>query len=1151
MTCPRCGHDNLPRAKFCSECGNRLERHAAPAAEERKVVTVLFADIVGFTARSDAADPEDVKAFLRPYHARLKDEVERKGGTVDKFIGDGVLAVFGAPRAHEDDPERAVLAALAIKRAIEELNEADATLRLAARMGINTGEVVVSFAQGPVIGERITGDVVNTASRLQSVAQPGGIVVGEATYRATRDRFLYRGLEPATVKGKQEPLLIWEPTASRGRGGAEALTPPTTPMVGRDVELAMLKELYGRTVGDSSPMLVSVIGEPGIGKTRIVRELARYIDSLTDIIVTWRQGRCLPYGEGMTFWALSEIVRAHAGILDSDSPEQASRKLRTSLDTLPLDRAQVDWIRSCLAPLVGLARGEGEAAEDQNELFTAWRRFFEGLATDRPLVLLFEDLQWADDALLEFIEHLAEWAGPVPLLLICAARPELLDRRAGWGGGKRNSMTIALAPLTQNDTGSLLSALLEGTELPTDTRSAIISKSGGNPLYAEEFVRMLFDPHVSLGDRPAPLAENIPVPETVHALIAARLDALPPTEKALLHDASVVGEVFWAGALAAMAGMDEGEVEERLQQLGRQELVRARPNSTIDGQHEYGFWHSLVRDVCYGQIPRSARAPKHLAAASWSERMAGDRVSDYAELLAYHHGMALELYRVHGSAQQVSQLSESTARFLLMAGDRAMSLDNVRASEHYARALALLPEGSPDRGRLLVASAEAAGAAGRLDEAEREYEEAEGLFRAAGDDLALGETLARRARNMHRVGDSGPARVMAEESVRLLERLPPSTQLARAYGRAAGMALVGGRYEESLELAGKALDLAARLGLEDEVVRARQFRGSALCELGDADGVNDLREAVRMGLELGLGEETALAYGNLAYQLWLRESPTESFSVWQKAAEFADQRGFEMQAMWSRNGQLEALFDLGRWDELLEISERVIAWDEARGGSQVGTVAGIYRANVLVRRDRLDDAEALIGRILPRVRSIAYAEFLSPALMTAALVAEARGDTAGVRSLVDELIRATEEHPNYRVQYLSEIVRLLLAGGGDVESARALVPEEDPLWPRRLLLSHLSARAVVAEAADDPAAALELFERAALGWGDYGFTLVRALSLAGAGRALERLGRASEAGERLREARAILAALDAAHLLAEAGRLPPPQEEAAVSSPRD
>ncbi len=693
--------------------------------------------------------------------------------------------------------------------------------------------------------------------------------------------------------------------------------------------------------------------------------------------------------------------------------------------------------------------------------------------------------------------------------------------------------------------------MLEDTTLPAGTRTAIISKAGGNPLYAEEFVRMLFDPHVSLGDRPAPLAENIPVPETVHALIAARLDALPPVEKALLHDASVVGEVFWAGAVAAMAGMDEADADRRLQQLGKKELVRARPTSTIDGQREYAFWHSLVRDVCYGQIPRSARAPKHLAVASWSERIAGDRVGDYAELLAYHHGMALEMYRVHGSAQQVSQLAQSTARFLLIAGDRAMSLDIARASAHYAKALEMLPEDSPDRGRLLVGAAEAASAAGRLDEAERRYEEAERLFGAAGDDLALGETLARRARNMHRVGDSGPARLMAEESVRLLERLPPSTQLARAYGRAAGMALVSGRYEESLDLAGKALALAERLGLQDEVVRARQFRGSAQCELGNADGVNDLREAVRMGLELGLGEETALAYGNLAYQLWLREGPAESLAVWQKAAEFAQQRGFEMQAMWSRNGQLEALFDLGRWDEVLEISERVIAWDESRGGSQVGTVAGIYRANALVRRDRVDEAEALIGQILPKVRTIAYAEFLSPGLMTAALVEEARGDRGAMRDLGDELVRATEEHPNYRVQYLSEIVRMHLAGGGTVESARALIPEEDPLWPRRLQLSYLSARAVVAEASDDDAGALALYDEAAEGWGAYGFGLVQALSLMGAARALDRLERPQEARARLRHAQAIVADLGATHLLTGPGPAQPPQEEAAVSSPRD
>jgi class 3 adenylate cyclase/tetratricopeptide (TPR) repeat protein len=1118
ITCPRCGHENLDRAKFCSECGNRLERRAVSSLDERKVVTILFCDIVGFTARSDEADPEDVRAFLRPYHARLKEEIERKGGTVDKFIGDGVLAVFGAPRTHEDDPERAVLAALAIQRAILELNESDPELRLSARIGVNTGEVVVSFAEGPVIGERITGDVVNTASRLQAVAEPGGIVVGEATYRATRERFEYRSLPPASVKGKHEPLTIWEPTASRGRGGAEALTPPTTPMVGRDVELAMLKELYGRTMRDRSPTLVTVVGEPGIGKSRIVRELARYIDSLTDIIVTWRQGRCLPYGEGVSFWALSEIVRAHAGILDSDPPDEAERKLRTAVDALPVDRGQVDWIRSRLSPLVGLVREDAVAADDQNELFTAWRRFFEALAMDRPLVLLFEDLQWADDALLDFVEHLVEWAGQVPLLVVCAARPELLERRPGWGGGRRNSMTIALAPLTEQDTARLLSTLLDDTALPADTEAAILNRAGGNPLYAEEFVRMLFDPHVALGDRPAPLAENIPVPETVHALIAARLDALPPTEKALLHDASVIGEVFWAGAVAAMAGLDEADVDRRLHEMAKKELVRARPTSTIDGQHEYAFWHALVRDVCYGQIPRSTRGSKHLAVASWSERMAGDRIGDYAELLAYHHGEALELFRVHGSARQVSDLERSTARFLLIAGDRAMNLDISRASADYRRALELAPAGGDQRARLLVAAAEAASAAGRLDEAERQYEEAEQLFRDADDELALGETLARRARNMHRVGDSVPAKVMAEEAVRLLERLPPSTQLARAYGRASGMALVGGRYDECLDL-------------RDEIVRALQFRGSARCELGDADGVSDLREAVRLGLEMGLGEETALSYGNLAYQLWLSESPADSLPVWRKAAEFADQRGFEMQAMWSRNGQLEALFDLGDWDGVLETSERVIRWDESRGGSQVGTVAGIYRANVLVRRDRLDEAEGLIRDILPRVRTIAYAEFLSPALMTAALVAEARGERAVLAALVDELVAETEAHQNYRVQYLSEIVRMHLAGGGTPASARALIPDDDPRWPRRLQLSYLSACAVMAEASEDHSEALLLFDRAAEGWREYGFALVHALSLLGAARALGALDRDGEARARLQTARAILLALEAGHLV--------------------
>src|SRR5512146_1675877 len=400
--CPACGEENPERARFCWACGTQLAEPAAPSpAEERKVVSVVFVDLVGFTAASEVADPEDVRARLRPYHARVKQEIERFGGTVEKFVGDAVMAVFGAPVAHEDDAERAVNAALRILSAIDELNEETPGLELAVRGAVNTGEAMVTLGARPAEGEGIVaGDVVNTASRLQGAAPVGGIVVGEATYRTTRDLFEYEPLDAVTVKGKKEPLPIWQATGARRRFGVDLDPTPQTPLIGRDDDLALLRSTFARTLRDSSTQLVTVTGEPGVGKTRLLAELRRWVDDQPDLVF-WRQGRSLPYGEGITYWALGEMVKAQAGILESDTLDEVAAKLAVAVADASEDAAERDWLNARLGPLVGAA---GAAAGEREESFTAWRRFVEGVAAQHPLVLVFEDLHWADDALLAFVE---------------------------------------------------------------------------------------------------------------------------------------------------------------------------------------------------------------------------------------------------------------------------------------------------------------------------------------------------------------------------------------------------------------------------------------------------------------------------------------------------------------------------------------------------------------------------------------------------------------------------------------------------------------------------------------------------------------------------------------------------------------------------
>ena len=1107
--------------------------------EERKVVSILCVDLVGFVARSDQADPEDIRTTLRPYFTCVRRELVRWGGTVEKFIGDAVMAAFGAPVAYEDDAERAVRAALRIIQAVQELNAAEPGLELALRAAVTTGEAVVARGDRTVEGGGIaTGDVVNTAARLQALAPVGAVVVDEATYRATRHLVDYEALAPVSVKERVEPIHVWHAKASLGPYGADSAETAPSPFIGRTHELALLKALYARATREGSAQLITVAGEPGVGKSRLVREFRAFVGWQPER-ARWRQGRCLPYGEGITFWALGEIVKSQAGILESDSPREASDKLAAAIGAIIEDPTERDWLKTRLALLVGAsAPGAGGAAE-RSESFAAWRRFLEAVAADRPLVLVFEDVHWAGAALLEFVEYLVDWATTLPFLVVCTTRPELFERHPGWGGGKRDSTTISLAPLSREETSRLIAAHLPGVELPGETQIALLERAGGNPLYAGEFARMLADRGIV--ERQGQTMQvaagaDIPIPETVQAVIAARLDTLPAEGKALLHDAAVVGTVFWVGALAFMSGLDERVVENGLRTVAQKELLRPVRNSSVKGEAEYSFRHLLIRDVAYQQIPRAARVRKHRAAAAWIERLAGDRVTDHADILAHHYGQALQLARTAGLDDDTPELEVQVRRFLIMAGDRALEFDARKAEAFYRQALKLSPPRHADRARLLGKTAEAALVGGRLSEAQRDFEEAIVEFRGQGEILGAGEAMVRLARTYWFRGETDRKRALLSQAIELLEREPPGRELALAYTHSAADHMVANRSPDCAVWSEKALALAQEHGLDAEAIRARQLRGLARCQLSDlVGGLADLREALRLSLELGLGNETIRSYGNLGDWVWVVEGPARGLDMKRAGIEFGERRGLTLPVMWAQAETLWLLFDLGQWDELLRIAGDLIERDRRQGGGQVTVVALTYMAYVFVCRGELSQAHTLAEEFLPRSREIRDPQVLVPAVAVVSLIEHTRGNHLTAVRLIEEIEEVTRDRPVFRARHLPEALRVSVAAGAIPLAERLL--DRNVHRAARHQNSVLAGRAVLTEAQGRHDAASTLYAEVAEHWTNYGFALEHGQAALGAGRCLAAVGRHHEAAAHLVEARRAFDALRAGPLLAEADRV--------------
>jgi len=928
---------------------------------ERKVITVLFADLVGFTSTAEQLDPEDVEKILRPYHERLRYELERWGGTVEKFIGDAVVAFFGAPVAGEDDPERAVRAALAIRDWIVEEG------KLQVRIAVNSGEALVNLAARPESGEGMaSGDVVNTTARMQSAAPTNGILVGDATYRATADRIDYREHDPVEAKGKDQPMPVWEVAQARARFGVDLAPETRTPLVGRERELEQLVGALARVRENGSPELVTLLGVPGIGKSRLVGELFQSIER-GGVLTYWRQGRSLPYGEGVSYWALAEMVKAQAGVLETDSDAEVEAKLARTVDQL-IDH-DAEWVLSHLRPLVG----QGAAAGSQEESFAAWRRLFEALAEQHPLVLVFEDIQWADDGLLDFIEHLADWVTDVPLLILCTARRELLERRPGWAGGKVNAATIALSPLSNDQTAQLISELADRPLLEAETQSALLERAGGNPLYAEQFVRML-------AERGS--AEELP--ETVQGIIAARLDSLAAEEKALLQDAAVVGKVFWLGALGAN--------EQQLHLLQQKELVQRARRSSVEGETEYSFRHLLVRDVAYGQIPRADRARKHVRTAEWIESLG--RHEDHAEMLAHHYVNALGLLRA--ADEDVDGLSARTGAALRHAGDRASTLHALPAAErYYADALAL----APDDPELLFRHAQVRWLLS--EEGGDEAERARDAFLAAGDRERAAEVEIFLAQVEWRTGSHDGMVERMDAAKALVAGMPPSRVQAAVLCEASRYEMLADRNERAVELGREALRLADELGLDDVRVRALINIGTARY----SEGFAELEAGIELATQLNLITEVIRGTNNLETRIAIAGDFTTARRMVGEVRELALRYGhFHFVRFLDGASGIIHPYVMGEWDLAVARADAFVR--DVEGGSPHYQAAHSYSKRGLIRLARGDDDAALgdIARALELARAVGDPQVFITVLLDAARVYAETGDETTGLAVFDEVV---------------------------------------------------------------------------------------------------------------------------------------------------
>jgi class 3 adenylate cyclase/tetratricopeptide (TPR) repeat protein len=975
LACPACGAANQQGEKFCGDCGTPLTAATRPAAQaaasgtvapgsERRLVSVLFADLVGFTTLSESRDPEEVRDLLSSYFDASRQLIARYGGTVEKFIGDAVMAVWGTPIAQEDDAERAVRAALELVAAVEALGQEVGAEGLLARAGVLTGEAAVTIgAEGQGM---VAGDLVNTASRIQAAAPPGGVYVGEATRRASEAAIAYEDAGQHELKGKAEPVALWR--AARVVGGARGAMRSSgleAPFVGRDREMRLVKEVFHASSEERKAHLVSVVGVAGIGKSRLSIEFEKYTDGLAQDI-WWHRGRCLAYGEGVAYWALAEMVRGRAGIVEGEDAPTSLAKLRDSISEFLPDQEERRWVEPRLAHLLGL---EERSTSDQSDLFSAWRLFLERMAEQLPVAMVFEDLQWADSALLDFIDYLLEWSKDSPLFLLTLARPELSDHRPTWGAGRRNFTSLYLEPLGAPAMQALMQGLVPG--LPDELRSRILERAQGVPLYAVETVRMLLDRGLVKKEgseyRVTKEVEDLEVPETLHALIAARLDGLTAEERWLLQDGAVLGKTFSKGALAAVSGTFGDDVEKLLASLVRKEVlqVQADPRSPERGQ--YGFLQDLVRRVAYETLSKKERKTKHLAVASYLESDSGFEEEEIVEVVAAHY---LQAYEAAPDAEDASVIKNKAREKLVRAGEHAASLAAHEQAQRYFDEAAELSEDVHTQAELLERAGMAARIFGDSDAASARYEKAIQLFEGVGGTHPAARVSARLGEVMWQRGRLGEAVDLMEQSFEVLSGEQPDDDFAFLAADLGRMEFFAGRIDSATARIETAIDVAESLWLPDVLSEALNTLGLILYSAKGRrrQGFALLSYALELALEHDQTGAALRAYFNLAdlagqtdrYQL-AREYVQQGLALTRRVG--------SRDREWQFLGQSYSHYILGDWDTAIEMAHAIPS-EKVPEARLAASGFLLFLPEIHVHRGSLEEARAAFA-VYPEVEASA------------------------------------------------------------------------------------------------------------------------------------------------------------------------------------
>jgi len=942
--------------RFCTQCGVSLEAQDEQAsrallAAERRLVSVLFADLVGFTAASEGRDPEDTRELLSSYFDMCRRLIGLYGGTVEKFIGDAVMAVWGTPVATEDDAERAVRTALDLVAAVAALGDEAGAPGLRARAGVLTGEAAVTVgAEGEGM---VAGDLVNTASRIQSAAEPGSVFVGDATRRATEQAVAYESAGDHELKGKEEPVTLWRAqrivSARRGELRSDGLE---APFVGRQRELRQVKDLFHASAEERKAHLVSITGIAGIGKSRLAWEFYKYFDGIVET-VWWHRGRCLAYGEGVTYWALADMVRMRCQIAEDDQPVVALQKLRATLSEHLLEEEERRFVEPALAQLLGV--GEAEVGSRQ-ELFAAWRLFFECLADSNPTVLVFEDLQWADASLLDFVEYLLEWSRAHRLYVITLARPELLEKRSTWGAGQRSFTSIYLEPLDEGRMEELLAGLVPG--MPAALKAQILARAEGVPLYAVETVRMLLDRGLLAQEgstfRVVGEVEALEVPETLHALIAARLDGLSEQERRLLQDGAVLGKTFSRQALAALSGLGEDELDPLLVSLVRKEALSLQVDPRSPGHGQYGFLQDLVRRVAYETLSRRDRKARHLAAAD--QLAASLSEEEVAEVIASH---LLAAYEAAPDADDAEELKARAASALVLAGERAAGLAAAAEAERYYEQAAELVEDERQRAELADRAGQMAWRANKPGEARALLDRAHAAYRELHDAVAAARVASLLADIDFAEGHPPRAVERLEPALGELEEAEALSDVAAVAAQLGRFLLFRGDAERAHAYLERALTLAEALDLPETMAEALNTKATLF--LSRKHRPRESRILLEGSLEIAFANDlhyaAMRALNNLGALLWSQGNWQAHMAASERSLELARRVGDRRWESTYLAGSIGTLMMSGRWDEA------VARGVEAKEVSAVEFVRGLqlFLTPIHVQRGQLDSARQLLA----------------------------------------------------------------------------------------------------------------------------------------------------------------------------------------------